>query len=118
MNNLIVQANQMNQNHVNNQLNNQLNNYINMLMNHPNRLMIRSILMTLIDCSIIYDNLNNGELAEVNDIQNDVNNHILPQNDQWLINSIMELVNNSTLAERIHIFDAIVNVFRNNYIAG
>jgi hypothetical protein len=104
---------QANQNPLNNQLNNQLNNYINMLMNHQNRLMIRSILMTLIDCSIIYDNLNNGEVAEVNDIQNDVNNHILPPNDHWLIDSIMNLVNNATRAERIHIFNVIVNIFQN-----
>ena len=116
MNNYIMPANP---NHlINGDQHNQLDNYINMLMNHPNRLMIRSILLTLIDCTIIYNNLNNGEMEEIDGIQNNANNHILPQNDQWLINSIMELVNNSTLAQRIHIFDAILNIFRNNYIAG
>ena len=96
----------------------QLDNYIEMLMNIPGRIKLRTILLTAIDCSIIIDSLNNGDQMEVNNIRNQAYNTILEQNARWLLESIMQIVNNATPAQRVHIFNRIANLFRNPNIIG
>jgi hypothetical protein len=96
----------------------QLDNYLLMLLTIPDRILLRFILITLIDGYILYDDLNNDEQVDVINLRNDAYNRILDPNAKWLLDSIMEIVVNATHAQRIHIFNRIVNMFRNPNIAG
>ena len=110
-----------------NNLNNQIpyndpqvpfDNYVNMLMAHPNRILLRSILLTMIDHTLIYDNLNNNERAQANNVYNNANNNILDLNAQWLVDNIMNLVENAIREDRLHMFQRIAALFHNNNIVG
>jgi hypothetical protein len=93
-------------------------NFIDMLIQRIDRVRIRSALLTLIDCSIIYDNMNNNERIQVNNVVNAARNNILDENSQGLINSIMNIVYHATVEQRIHMFDRIAMLFRHNQMAG
>jgi hypothetical protein len=97
---------------------NQLDNYINMIMNLHRRIKIRSILLRLIDCSIIYEYADNGDKIEINNIRREARNHIVDPNDMLLLDAIMQIVEHATPAQRIHIFNRIAKLFHNNIIVG
>jgi len=113
MNNLnnMANQNQINPLPLNNMQENELDNYLNMLMARIDRILLRSILLTMIDYSIIYDSLNNQERIEANNIRNNAMNHILDANSQWLVDSIMNLVDHATVEQRIYIFNRIAALF-------
>ena len=100
-------------------VNNGFYNYVNMLMNHPERIRIRFTLLVLIDYSIVYNNLLiNGDRNQMNNIRNDAYNHILGPNAEWIVNSIMELVDVANNEQKAYMFDYISNLFRNNQLNG
>ena len=99
------------------QIQQQFDNYIIILRTVPEHILLRSILITLIDGYIMYDELNNGERDDVINLRNDLYNRILDPNAKWLLDAIMEIVGNATYLQRIHIFNRIVNMFRNPNIA-
>jgi len=107
----LINQNLINPLPLNNMQHAEFDNYLNMLMARIDRILLRSILLTMIDHSIIYDTLNNQERLQANNIRNGAMNHILDQNSQWLVDSILNLVEHATVEQRIYIFNRIAALF-------
>lgn len=86
--------------------------YIDMLKNLPDRLLARSILMTLIDYEIIYLRLDNAERQRMDRIRDHACQEIEGEDVRSIVLGIMDVVSNSVREHRVYIFNRIVSLFR------
>lgn len=86
--------------------------YIDMLKNLPDRLLARSILMTLIDYEIIYLSLDNAERQRMDRIRNHAYQEIEGEDVRSIVLGIMAVVSNSVREHKVYIFNRIIGLFR------
>ena len=87
------------------------NRYIAMLVDLPDRLLARSILMTLIDYEIIYHLLSNGERQRMDRIRDHARQEIEGEDVRSIVLYIMTIVTNASRENKIYNFNRIVHLF-------
>jgi hypothetical protein len=88
-----------------------LNRYMAMLVDLPDRLLARSILMSLIDYEIIYPLVGNGERQRMDRIRDHARQEIEGEDVRSMVLHIMNIVKNTTRVQKIYIFNRVVNLF-------
>jgi hypothetical protein len=91
-----------------------LDDHIERLILLPDRFKIRSNLISLIDCEILFDTLGNNHYNDIMVIREEIMNRHMNANGLYIQNTIMNIVRNSTARQRIHIFNRITMLFRPN----
>jgi len=89
-----------------------LDQYLINLENSPSRLILRSVLITLIDYEIIYAGLGQADRQRMDDIRNQVREHLRGAEDYLLVEYIMGIVVQATRQQRVIIFNRVTNLFR------
>ena len=91
---------------------NHLSRYLDMMEDMPDRLLIRSILMNLIDYEILYDSLGNDQRQRIERIRQHTRQQIEGEDVRAMVLYIMTIVKNTTRPQKIYIFNRIVNLFQ------
>jgi len=89
-----------------------LEQYIVNLENSPNRLILRSTLITLIDHEIIYVGLGAADRQRIDDIRNQARQNLQNADNYLLVEYIMGIVVQATQPQKVIIFNRITNLFR------
>ena len=86
---------------------------IHNLLHLPERFQVRAILITLIDCEIIYDSLNNAARLQVDELRNEISNEMaqLQNNSVTVIDDILQIVQNATHEQKQYLYNYIKDLY-------
>ena len=84
---------------------------LELLCDLPDRVLLRFVLLTLIDCELLRELTPPVNHAHIEIIRNTVLNYNFGENATWLRDAFMELVRTYGTEQKHYIFNTIANIF-------